>query len=70
MTQQPWQEGEGAATVLVTALAKLGARDGAALYDAAARARMMTAGDIADCVLFCIHLPPRVVIEEMLIRPK
>jgi hypothetical protein len=38
LTQQPWQSGEGAATVLVRTLAKLGSRDGGALYDAAARA--------------------------------
>lgn len=38
--------------------------------DAAARARMMKAEDIADCVVFCIQLPSRVVIEEMLVRPR
>ncbi len=38
--------------------------------DADARARMMKADDIADCVVFCIQLPPRVVVEEMLVRPR
>ncbi|KAB2659979.1 MAG: SDR family oxidoreductase [Verrucomicrobia bacterium] len=38
--------------------------------DAAARARMMQAEDIADCVLFCATLPARAVVEEMLVRPR
>jgi NADP-dependent 3-hydroxy acid dehydrogenase YdfG len=38
--------------------------------DAEARARMMQPQDIADCVLLCITLPSRVVIEEMLVRPR
>jgi NAD(P)-dependent dehydrogenase (short-subunit alcohol dehydrogenase family) len=38
--------------------------------DAEARARMMLPQDIADCVLLCINLPSRVVIEEMLVRPR
>ncbi len=38
--------------------------------DEAARARMMQSEDVADCVLFCIQLPPRVVVEEMLMRPR
>jgi len=38
--------------------------------DAAARARMMQPQDIADCVMLCINLPSRVVIEEMLVRPR
>lgn len=38
--------------------------------DAAARARMMKAEDIADCALLCIHLPPRAIIEEMIVRPR
>lgn len=37
LTLQPWQEG-GAGSILVHSLAKLGMRDGAALYDAAAQA--------------------------------
>lgn len=37
--------------------------------DAAARARMMKAEDVADCVLFCINLPARAVAEEILLRP-
>jgi NAD(P)-dependent dehydrogenase (short-subunit alcohol dehydrogenase family) len=37
--------------------------------DAAARARMMRPEDIAACALLCIHLPPRAVVEEMLVRP-
>lgn len=38
--------------------------------DAAARARMMRPEDVADCVLFCIHLPPHVIVEELLMRPR
>jgi NAD(P)-dependent dehydrogenase (short-subunit alcohol dehydrogenase family) len=38
--------------------------------DEAARARMMQPEDIADCVLFCIQLPSRVIVEEMLVRPR
>jgi NAD(P)-dependent dehydrogenase (short-subunit alcohol dehydrogenase family) len=38
--------------------------------DAAARAKMMRAEDIADCALLCIHLPPRAIIEEMIVRPR
>jgi NADP-dependent 3-hydroxy acid dehydrogenase YdfG len=36
----------------------------------AARERMMKAEDIADCALFCALLPSRVVVEEMLVRPR
>jgi NAD(P)-dependent dehydrogenase (short-subunit alcohol dehydrogenase family) len=38
--------------------------------DAAARARMMRAEDVADCALFCINLPANVIVEEMLVRPR
>jgi NAD(P)-dependent dehydrogenase (short-subunit alcohol dehydrogenase family) len=38
--------------------------------DEAARARMMKPEDIAECALLCIHLPSRVIIEEMLVRPR
>jgi NADP-dependent 3-hydroxy acid dehydrogenase YdfG len=38
--------------------------------DAAARSRMMQPEDIAECVMTCIRLPSRVVIEEMLVRPR
>jgi len=38
--------------------------------DAEARARMMKAEDIAQCVLFCAQLPHRVVVEELLVRPR
>jgi NADP-dependent 3-hydroxy acid dehydrogenase YdfG len=34
-----------------------------------ARQRMMTAEDIADCVLFVARLPARAVVEEMIVRP-
>jgi NAD(P)-dependent dehydrogenase (short-subunit alcohol dehydrogenase family) len=37
--------------------------------DAAARAKMMKSEDVADCALLCINLPPRAVVEEMLVRP-
>ncbi len=38
--------------------------------DAAARERMMRPEDIVECVLLCIHLPSRVIVEEMLVRPR
>ena len=38
--------------------------------DASARSRMMRPDDIAECVLLCINLPSRVVVEEMLVRPR
>ena len=38
--------------------------------DETARSKMMQAEDIADCVLFCIQLPSRVIVEEMLVRPR
>jgi NADP-dependent 3-hydroxy acid dehydrogenase YdfG len=37
--------------------------------DPAARARMMRADDVADCILFCLTLPANVIVEEMLVRP-
>jgi NAD(P)-dependent dehydrogenase (short-subunit alcohol dehydrogenase family) len=36
---------------------------------ASAREKMLTAEDVAACVLLCIHLPPRAVVEELLLRP-
>ncbi len=38
--------------------------------DAAARARMMRAEDVANCAVFCINLPQNVIVEEMLVRPR
>ena len=38
--------------------------------DATARSRMMRPEDIAECVLHCVNLPSRVVVEEMLVRPR
>jgi len=38
--------------------------------DAAARAKMLRPEDVADCAVFCIHLPPHVIVEEMLVRPR
>ena len=38
--------------------------------DAEARAKMMRPEDIADCALLCINLPPRAIIEEMIVRPR
>lgn len=35
-----------------------------------ARARMLQPEDIADCALLAIQLPPRAVVEEILIRPR
>jgi NADP-dependent 3-hydroxy acid dehydrogenase YdfG len=38
--------------------------------DATARAKMMRAEDVADCAVFCLHLPAHVIVEEMLVRPR
>ena len=38
--------------------------------DTVARARMMRAEDVADCALLCLNLPPNVIVEEMLVRPR
>jgi NAD(P)-dependent dehydrogenase (short-subunit alcohol dehydrogenase family) len=38
--------------------------------DSEARAKMMKPEDIAQCVIFCVQLPPRVVVEELLVRPR
>lgn len=38
--------------------------------DAAARAGMLQADDVAACVLFCLQLPSRAIVEEILIRPR
>jgi NADP-dependent 3-hydroxy acid dehydrogenase YdfG len=38
--------------------------------DAEARARMMMPEDIAACAMLAIQLPSRVVVEEMLVRPR
>lgn len=38
--------------------------------DAAARAAMLKPEDVAECVMFCISLPPHVIVEEMLVRPR
>lgn len=38
--------------------------------DAAARARMMQPEDVAAAVLFCVHLPARAIVEELVIRPR
>lgn len=38
--------------------------------DAASRARMLQPEDIAECVLLCANLPARVIVEEMLVRPR
>jgi NADP-dependent 3-hydroxy acid dehydrogenase YdfG len=37
--------------------------------DAKARTRMMRGEDIAECALLVINLPPRAVVEEILVRP-
>jgi NAD(P)-dependent dehydrogenase (short-subunit alcohol dehydrogenase family) len=38
--------------------------------DLDARAKMMKPEDIAQCVIFCAQLPPRVIVEELLVRPR
>ena len=37
---------------------------------AEARARMMMPEDIAQCALLAINLPPRTIVEEILVRPR
>ncbi len=37
---------------------------------AEARAKMMQPEDIADCALLAINLPPRAIIEEIIVRPR
>src|SRR5258707_4318290 len=38
--------------------------------NAAARAQMLRPEDVAACALLAINLPPRAVVEEILIRPR
>ncbi len=38
--------------------------------DAEARARMMQPEDVAECALLAINLPSRVIVEELLVRPR
>jgi NADP-dependent 3-hydroxy acid dehydrogenase YdfG len=35
-----------------------------------ARARMLQPADVAECALLAINLPPRAIVEEILIRPR
>jgi NADP-dependent 3-hydroxy acid dehydrogenase YdfG len=35
-----------------------------------ARARMLRPEDVAECVWLCINLPPHVIVEEILVRPR
>jgi NAD(P)-dependent dehydrogenase (short-subunit alcohol dehydrogenase family) len=37
---------------------------------AEARARMLRPEDVAQCVLLAINLPPRAIVEELIIRPR
>ncbi|PYJ82783.1 MAG: short-chain dehydrogenase [Verrucomicrobia bacterium] len=37
---------------------------------AEARARMLQSEEVAECALLAIHLPPRAIVEEILIRPR
>jgi NAD(P)-dependent dehydrogenase (short-subunit alcohol dehydrogenase family) len=34
------------------------------------RARMLQPDDVADCVLLAINLPPRAIVEQLLVRPR
>ena len=38
--------------------------------DAEARARMLQPEDVAECVLLAIQLPPRAIVEELMVRPR
>jgi NAD(P)-dependent dehydrogenase (short-subunit alcohol dehydrogenase family) len=42
----------------------------AQIPDAEMRSKMMQAEDVANCAVFCINLPPSVIVEEMLVRPR
>lgn len=35
-----------------------------------ARAKMLQPEDMADCVMLCVNLPDRAVVEQMLVRPR
>ena len=35
-----------------------------------ARTKMLKPGDVAECALLCINLPPHVIVEEILVRPR
>lgn len=37
---------------------------------AEARAKMLTAEDVADCAMLAINLPARAIVEELLLRPR
>jgi NADP-dependent 3-hydroxy acid dehydrogenase YdfG len=37
---------------------------------AEARAKMLTPEDVAACALLAIHLPPRAIVEEIIVRPR
>jgi NADP-dependent 3-hydroxy acid dehydrogenase YdfG len=37
---------------------------------AEARARMLTADDVAECALLVIRLPARALVEEIVVRPR
>ena len=38
--------------------------------DAAARTKMLKSEDVAECAMLCINLPPRVIVEEIVVRPR
>jgi NADP-dependent 3-hydroxy acid dehydrogenase YdfG len=38
--------------------------------NAEARAKMLQAEDVAECAMLAINLPPRAIVEELLIRPR
>ena len=38
--------------------------------DASSREKMMRPEDVAECVMLCVNLPSRVIIEEMIVRPR
>ena len=42
----------------------------AAPPDSMARAKMLRPEDVAACVMLCIKLPPRAIVEELVVRPR
>ena len=38
--------------------------------DTAARSRMLKSEDVAECAMLCVNLPPRAIVEEIVVRPR
>ncbi|MGC8989585.1 MAG: short-chain dehydrogenase, partial [Verrucomicrobiia bacterium] len=40
------------------------------LPDSVARAKMLRPEDVAACILLCVNLPARAIVEELVVRPR